>query len=61
MNAGGPILGGKFVRDADVPVVSPANFLEIVGLSRDATADEINAAMDVGRTRAAGLGQAAGS
>ena len=48
MNAGGPILGGKVVRDADVPVVSPANFLEIVGLSRDATADEINAAMDVG-------------
>ena len=48
MNAGGPILGGKSVRDADVPVVSPANFLEIVGLSRDATADEINKAMDTG-------------
>jgi RHH-type proline utilization regulon transcriptional repressor/proline dehydrogenase/delta 1-pyrroline-5-carboxylate dehydrogenase len=46
--AGGPILGGKSVRDADVPVVSPANFLEIVGLSRDATADEINRAMDTG-------------
>jgi len=48
MNAGGPILGGKSVRDADVPVVAPANFLEIVGLSRDATADEINRAMEVG-------------
>jgi RHH-type transcriptional regulator, proline utilization regulon repressor / proline dehydrogenase / delta 1-pyrroline-5-carboxylate dehydrogenase len=48
MNAGGPILGGKSVRDADLPVVSPANFLEIVGLSRDATADEINKAMDAG-------------
>ena len=48
MNAGGPILGGKSVRDADVSVVSPANFLEIVGLSRDATADEINRAMDAG-------------
>jgi RHH-type proline utilization regulon transcriptional repressor/proline dehydrogenase/delta 1-pyrroline-5-carboxylate dehydrogenase len=48
MNVGGPILGGKSVRDADVPVQSPANFLEIVGLSRDATADEINKAMDAG-------------
>jgi RHH-type proline utilization regulon transcriptional repressor/proline dehydrogenase/delta 1-pyrroline-5-carboxylate dehydrogenase len=48
MNAGGPILGGKSVRDADVPVLSPANSLEIVGLSRDATADEINEAMDAG-------------
>ena len=48
MNAGGPILGGKSVRDADVSVVSPANLLEIVGLSRDATADEINQAMDAG-------------
>src|SRR5882672_8284038 len=46
--AGGPILGGKTVRDADVPVISPSNFREIVGLSRDATADEINKAMDAG-------------
>jgi RHH-type proline utilization regulon transcriptional repressor/proline dehydrogenase/delta 1-pyrroline-5-carboxylate dehydrogenase len=46
VNAGGPILGGRSVRDADVPVISPANFLEIVGLSRDATADEINQALD---------------
>src|SRR5882724_8605638 len=48
MNVGGPILGGKAARDADVPVQSPANFLEIVGLSRDATADEINKAMHAG-------------
>jgi len=48
MNGGGPILGGRSVRDADVPVVSPANYLQIVGLSRDATADEINRAMDAG-------------
>jgi RHH-type proline utilization regulon transcriptional repressor/proline dehydrogenase/delta 1-pyrroline-5-carboxylate dehydrogenase len=48
MNVGGPILGGKSVRDADVPVQSPSNFLEIVGLSRDATAAEINQAMDAG-------------
>ena len=48
MNAGGPIIGGKSVRDAAVPVVSPANFLETVGLSRDATAEEINGAMDAG-------------
>jgi RHH-type proline utilization regulon transcriptional repressor/proline dehydrogenase/delta 1-pyrroline-5-carboxylate dehydrogenase len=48
MNAGGPVLRGKPVRDADVPVVSPANFVAIVGLSRDATAAEINHAMDSG-------------
>jgi len=41
MYAGGPIISGKTVRDAAVPVHSPSNFLEIVGTSRDATADEI--------------------
>jgi RHH-type proline utilization regulon transcriptional repressor/proline dehydrogenase/delta 1-pyrroline-5-carboxylate dehydrogenase len=45
-NPGGPVVGGKPVRDADVPVVSPANSLDIVGLSRDATADEISKALD---------------
>jgi RHH-type transcriptional regulator, proline utilization regulon repressor / proline dehydrogenase / delta 1-pyrroline-5-carboxylate dehydrogenase len=44
--AGGPILGGKSDRDAAVPVVSPANTQEIVGFSRDVTAEEINQAMD---------------
>jgi len=44
--AGGPILNGKTVRNADVPVHSPSNFPEIVGTSRDATAEEISAAMD---------------
>jgi RHH-type transcriptional regulator, proline utilization regulon repressor / proline dehydrogenase / delta 1-pyrroline-5-carboxylate dehydrogenase len=48
VNAGGPILGGKSVRDANVPVVSPANTADIVGLSRDATAVEIDNAMDAG-------------
>jgi RHH-type proline utilization regulon transcriptional repressor/proline dehydrogenase/delta 1-pyrroline-5-carboxylate dehydrogenase len=44
---GGPIIGGKGVGDADVPVLSPANRLETVGMSRDATAAEITAAMDI--------------
>ena len=42
---GGPIIGGKSARNADIPVVSPANTREVVGMSRDATADEINKAM----------------
>ncbi len=46
--AGGPLLSGRRVQNADVPIVSPANFLEIVGLSRDATDEEITYAMDVG-------------
>jgi RHH-type proline utilization regulon transcriptional repressor/proline dehydrogenase/delta 1-pyrroline-5-carboxylate dehydrogenase len=46
VHAGGPILNGKTVRDANVPVSSPSNFLEVVGTSRDATADEIASAMD---------------
>jgi RHH-type transcriptional regulator, proline utilization regulon repressor / proline dehydrogenase / delta 1-pyrroline-5-carboxylate dehydrogenase len=45
-HSGGPILNGKSVRDATVPVVSPANTREMVGSTRDATAEEINAAMD---------------
>jgi RHH-type transcriptional regulator, proline utilization regulon repressor / proline dehydrogenase / delta 1-pyrroline-5-carboxylate dehydrogenase len=45
-NAGGPILNGRSVRDLHVPVQSPSNFLDIVGLSRDATAEEINNAME---------------
>jgi RHH-type proline utilization regulon transcriptional repressor/proline dehydrogenase/delta 1-pyrroline-5-carboxylate dehydrogenase len=44
---GGPIIGGRVVSDAAVPVVSPANTLEIVGMSRDATAAEIVEAMDI--------------
>ncbi|MGH8140099.1 MAG: bifunctional proline dehydrogenase/L-glutamate gamma-semialdehyde dehydrogenase PutA [Steroidobacteraceae bacterium] len=48
VNAGGPILAGKAVRDVHVPVVSPANTLDIVGSSRDATEQEINRAMDAG-------------
>jgi RHH-type proline utilization regulon transcriptional repressor/proline dehydrogenase/delta 1-pyrroline-5-carboxylate dehydrogenase len=45
-HAGGPILDGKFARDTSVPVVSPANIKDVVGTTRDATADEINRAMD---------------
>jgi RHH-type proline utilization regulon transcriptional repressor/proline dehydrogenase/delta 1-pyrroline-5-carboxylate dehydrogenase len=45
-HAGGPILGGRSVRDAKVPVASPANTRDVVGLSRDATQDEITRAMD---------------
>jgi RHH-type proline utilization regulon transcriptional repressor/proline dehydrogenase/delta 1-pyrroline-5-carboxylate dehydrogenase len=44
---GGPIIAGKVVTDADAQVVSPANFLETVGVSRDATDAEIIAAMDI--------------
>jgi len=44
---GGPIIAGEVVRDADAQVVSPANTLEIVGMSRDATDAEIIRAMDI--------------
>lgn len=44
---GGPIIAGKVVTDADAQVVSPANFLETVGVSRDATDAEIIEAMDI--------------
>jgi RHH-type proline utilization regulon transcriptional repressor/proline dehydrogenase/delta 1-pyrroline-5-carboxylate dehydrogenase len=43
--SGGPILSGRVAREVTVPVVSPANTQEAVGLSRDATADEIRLAM----------------
>ncbi len=42
---GGPILSGRAVRAANVAVVSPANTAETVGFTRDATAEEIRAAM----------------
>ncbi len=44
---GGPIVAGRVVSDASVPVVSPANTQEIVGMSRDATDAEIIEAMDI--------------
>jgi RHH-type proline utilization regulon transcriptional repressor/proline dehydrogenase/delta 1-pyrroline-5-carboxylate dehydrogenase len=46
MNRGGPVLGGKPAKEAHVPVVSPANTQEIVGLTRDATAAEIKEALE---------------
>jgi RHH-type transcriptional regulator, proline utilization regulon repressor / proline dehydrogenase / delta 1-pyrroline-5-carboxylate dehydrogenase len=42
---GGPILSGRAVRDVEIPVVSPADTHEIVGFTRDATAEEIREAM----------------
>lgn len=44
--AGGPILDGRTVRDAETSVVSPANTRDVAGVSRDASAAEIQAAMD---------------
>ena len=44
---GGPIIAGKTGAEATVPVVSPANLQETVGKSRDATAAEITAALDI--------------
>ncbi|MBS0417644.1 MAG: bifunctional proline dehydrogenase/L-glutamate gamma-semialdehyde dehydrogenase PutA [Proteobacteria bacterium] len=44
--AGGPLIGGNTAKDSDVPVHSPSNLQEIVGTSRDATAEEISNAMD---------------
>ena len=46
VHKGGPILDGQSARDADLKIVSPADTRRVVGLSRDATADEINRAMD---------------
>ena len=42
---GGPILSGGEARDVNVPVTSPADTRVIVGLTRDATAQEIRQAM----------------
>ncbi len=43
--SGGPILSGRRARDVSTPVVSPADTRETVGLTRDATADEIRGAL----------------
>ena len=43
---GGPVLGGRSVKDAAVDVLSPANSRDVVGRSRDASAAEISAALD---------------
>ena len=44
---GGPIIGGRVVSDGDAAVVSPANSMETVGMSRDATDAEIVEAMNL--------------
>ncbi len=46
IHAGGPILSGRLAADANVPVNSPANTREVVGLTRDASQAEIRAAME---------------
>jgi RHH-type transcriptional regulator, proline utilization regulon repressor / proline dehydrogenase / delta 1-pyrroline-5-carboxylate dehydrogenase len=46
--SGGPILSGRPARDLSVPVVSPADTRQIVGLTRDASAAEIREAMEAG-------------
>ncbi|HET7757924.1 MAG TPA: bifunctional proline dehydrogenase/L-glutamate gamma-semialdehyde dehydrogenase PutA, partial [Steroidobacteraceae bacterium] len=43
--AGGPILDGRAASDANVVIRSPADTRMTVGLSRDATADEIRTAL----------------
>ena len=43
---GGPVIDGKCLQGASVPVVSPANTTEVVGYSRDATREEIVRALD---------------
>jgi RHH-type proline utilization regulon transcriptional repressor/proline dehydrogenase/delta 1-pyrroline-5-carboxylate dehydrogenase len=43
---GGPILSGRVPRDARVPVTSPADTRAVVGVTRDATAQEIRIAME---------------
>jgi RHH-type proline utilization regulon transcriptional repressor/proline dehydrogenase/delta 1-pyrroline-5-carboxylate dehydrogenase len=46
MHSGGPILNGRVARDANVPVVSPADTREVVGHTRDASAQEIRSALE---------------
>src|SRR5499427_2562653 len=45
-HAGGPILSGRVPRDVSVPVTSPADTHEVIGVTRDATAQEIRVAME---------------
>jgi len=43
--SGGPVLSGRTMTDASTPVVSPADTRVTLGLTRDASAEEIRAAM----------------
>ena len=45
-HGGGPILSGREARDVGIPVTSPADTREIVGFTRDASAQEIRRAME---------------
>jgi RHH-type proline utilization regulon transcriptional repressor/proline dehydrogenase/delta 1-pyrroline-5-carboxylate dehydrogenase len=44
-HSGGPVLDGRVARDVSVPVLSPADTRDIVGHTRDATAEEIRSAL----------------
>jgi RHH-type proline utilization regulon transcriptional repressor/proline dehydrogenase/delta 1-pyrroline-5-carboxylate dehydrogenase len=43
--AGGPVLSGRTIHDAATPVTSPADTRDVVGLSRDASSEEIRFGM----------------
>ncbi len=45
IHAGGPVLSGRAARELRVPVTSPADTADVVGHTRDATAEEIGTAM----------------
>src|SRR5262249_59402378 len=45
-HAGGPILSGRVPRDVSVPVTSPADTHEVIGVTRDTSAQEIRVAME---------------
>jgi RHH-type transcriptional regulator, proline utilization regulon repressor / proline dehydrogenase / delta 1-pyrroline-5-carboxylate dehydrogenase len=47
---GGPVLGGRSVKDAGVAIHSPANHRDVVGQSRDASAAEVAAALDTAQS-----------
>jgi RHH-type transcriptional regulator, proline utilization regulon repressor / proline dehydrogenase / delta 1-pyrroline-5-carboxylate dehydrogenase len=45
LHSGGPLLNGRPARDLHVPVTSPADAAQLVGHTRDASAQEIDTAM----------------
>ncbi|MBV9725434.1 MAG: bifunctional proline dehydrogenase/L-glutamate gamma-semialdehyde dehydrogenase PutA, partial [Gammaproteobacteria bacterium] len=50
LHSGGPILSGRVAREVKVPVTSPADTSEVIGHTRDATAEEIRSAMQESAT-----------
>jgi RHH-type transcriptional regulator, proline utilization regulon repressor / proline dehydrogenase / delta 1-pyrroline-5-carboxylate dehydrogenase len=45
-HSGGPILSGRVARDVSIAVTSPADTREVVGLTRDTSAEEIRHAVE---------------